>query len=427
VNVDAVPEPWNLKRFEILNLDALLAATPVFREAVSAAGVDPAALLAALAEAMLWPVDLVAPKAGEKLFLIVRSEYPEPGKEYVFTVLPRREENPRRVATEAEAQRILAADLLAQVQAERSARRLVALLNERAPILARGEAEAIAPLLRHPDAEVRRSALAATLYATEDDASALAIGRDLGSFFEQGAGGSCLAHPEAYCEPMSRLPCRAGPDRGKACVVGVGAHESRCSQVSAEQASPSGSVGCWIAVVLLLRLPHLDLRLLVEAVVRHEDDAHAPSGIGDQEPPELAPGELLLVDPDDRLSVGSSVVDLAAQHAAARRPLVARREVPDLRLAGRNLDRDVFVGGRQLLLRPQGVVEEIEDLLVAHLLDLGTDREVSRGDVRFHVFDDGVLGTARDPHLVEPGDARLLHPHGDGLRRFDSGVPDEGG
>jgi hypothetical protein len=131
---------------------------------------------------LLWPVDLVAPKAGEKLFLIVRSEYPEQGKEYVYTVLPRREETPRRVATEAEAQRILAADLLAQVQAERSAKRLVALLNELAPILARGEAEAIAPLLRHPDAEVRRSALAATLYATEDDASALAIGRDLGSF-----------------------------------------------------------------------------------------------------------------------------------------------------------------------------------------------------------------------------------------------------
>jgi hypothetical protein len=60
-------------------------------------------------------------------------------------------------------------------------------------------------VVRVEGVEVRRSALAATLYATEDDASAVAIGQDLGSFFEKGAGGSCLPHPEAYCGPMSRL------------------------------------------------------------------------------------------------------------------------------------------------------------------------------------------------------------------------------
>jgi hypothetical protein len=49
--VALLPDPWHLKRFEILNLEGLLAATPGFSEAVTAAGVDPAALLAALAAA----------------------------------------------------------------------------------------------------------------------------------------------------------------------------------------------------------------------------------------------------------------------------------------------------------------------------------------------------------------------------------------
>ena len=49
--VRLLPEPWHLKRFEILNLEALLEGTPGFKEAVAAAGADPAALLAAIAEA----------------------------------------------------------------------------------------------------------------------------------------------------------------------------------------------------------------------------------------------------------------------------------------------------------------------------------------------------------------------------------------
>jgi hypothetical protein len=152
-----------------------------------------------------WPLDLVAPRPGARLFLIVRSDFPEKGELYVSSILPRRGTNLPRVATEAEAQGIIAADLLTQVHSEESAKRLVALLNELAPILTSGDAEAVAPLLRHPDAAVRRSALAATLYATEDDAIAQAVARDLGSFFEKGAGRSCLADPEASCAGTREL------------------------------------------------------------------------------------------------------------------------------------------------------------------------------------------------------------------------------
>jgi hypothetical protein len=44
-----LPEPWNLRRFEILNLEGVLAATPDFAPTVTAAALAPADLLAAVA------------------------------------------------------------------------------------------------------------------------------------------------------------------------------------------------------------------------------------------------------------------------------------------------------------------------------------------------------------------------------------------
>jgi hypothetical protein len=49
--VRLLPDAWNLRRFEILNLEGFLEATPGFQQAVAAAGIDPAALLAAVAAA----------------------------------------------------------------------------------------------------------------------------------------------------------------------------------------------------------------------------------------------------------------------------------------------------------------------------------------------------------------------------------------
>ena len=47
--VHLLPEPWTLKPFEIKNLEAVLDSTPGFAESAAAAGVDPAALIGALA------------------------------------------------------------------------------------------------------------------------------------------------------------------------------------------------------------------------------------------------------------------------------------------------------------------------------------------------------------------------------------------
>jgi hypothetical protein len=46
-----LPEPWTLRRFEIQKLEHVLEDTPGFAAAVTAAGVDPAVLLAAIAAA----------------------------------------------------------------------------------------------------------------------------------------------------------------------------------------------------------------------------------------------------------------------------------------------------------------------------------------------------------------------------------------
>ena len=51
--VRLVPEPWALRPYEIETLEGLLQRSPGFAEAVTAAGSDPAALLAAVAEMSL--------------------------------------------------------------------------------------------------------------------------------------------------------------------------------------------------------------------------------------------------------------------------------------------------------------------------------------------------------------------------------------
>jgi hypothetical protein len=44
-----LPEPWLLRRYEITHLEGVLESTPGFAAAVTAAGLDPAAVLAAVA------------------------------------------------------------------------------------------------------------------------------------------------------------------------------------------------------------------------------------------------------------------------------------------------------------------------------------------------------------------------------------------
>ena len=121
--------------------------------------------------------------------------------------------------------------------------------------------------------------------------------------------------------------------------------------VRGEEDLAEGSLRSWIAVVLS-GLPDLDLRLLAEAVVRHEDDPHAPSGVGDDEASELAPGELLPRRRDfTRVKSGSPARQGGARERPARPP-ARGPDIPDR--AGRAACRSPH-GRRSRQRRPAGV------------------------------------------------------------------------
>ena len=67
--ISLLPRPWTLSRYEVTTLEGVLEATPGFAAAVTAAGVDPTALLAAVAAAT----------PAEKLTLVDPPEATEAG------------------------------------------------------------------------------------------------------------------------------------------------------------------------------------------------------------------------------------------------------------------------------------------------------------------------------------------------------------
>ncbi len=67
-------------------------------------------------------------------------------------------------------------------------------------------------------------------------------------------------------------------------------------------------------------------------------NAHAPSGMDAEQPAELPDRQLLIVDMDDDIPTRAAVVDEAAEHVAARDPLIAVLMVVDLLLARRLFD-----------------------------------------------------------------------------------------
>ena len=87
----------------------------------------------------------------------------------------------------------------------------------------------------------------------------------------------------------------------------------------------------------LLGVSHDYFWVLRDAFLWNERDPHAPAGIVSKELSELGQGQLFVVDVNGDLAVRAAVVGNAAQHLAARHPLVAVYAVLYLWLAGRNL------------------------------------------------------------------------------------------
>ncbi|MFL6294223.1 MAG: hypothetical protein ACJ759_25290 [Thermoanaerobaculia bacterium] len=154
---------------------------------------------------LLWPDGLLDLRPGAKVFFIVRSGFPEPGDQYVSTVLPRSEDGLPRVRTERQAIRLLEKDLLAQIPAAGSDRQLVALLQTLVPILTRGSVREVEPLLTHGNREVRRAALGALFRVAPTAANARLVADDLRELFTDGPGRACVSPPVPYCELLEEL------------------------------------------------------------------------------------------------------------------------------------------------------------------------------------------------------------------------------
>src|SRR5271166_5086176 len=84
-----------------------------------------------------------------------------------------------------------------------------------------------------------------------------------------------------------------------------------------------------------LGLAHLDGRVLVDEFLGYERYPHAPSGVDAEQPAELSERQLLVVDTDDDFPIRPAVVDDAAEHVAARDPLIAVLVIVDLLLPRR--------------------------------------------------------------------------------------------
>jgi hypothetical protein len=133
-----------------------------------------------------------------------------------------------------------------------------------------------------------------------------------------------------------------------------------------------------------------------------------PSSMHAEQPAELRERQLLVVDVDGDFPIRSAVVDDAAEHIAARDPLVAVLVVVDLLLARRLLDHRLVPRLQERPLRVEDGVVHFDDFGVGHL---GNARDARVGEVRVGVVDDRVVPLAGDPHLINQDVGRLLRAH----------------
>src|SRR5262245_29942201 len=119
----------------------------------------------------------------------------------------------------------------------------------------------------------------------------------------------------------------------------------------------------------------------------------------------------MVVDVDDRLAVGSAVIDHAAQHTTAWCPLIGGGEVTDLRAADWDFDGYVTAAFRRFLFSGNDLVEPSQNLLIAESMDRRAESEVRASNAWVTKIDDCVVSLARYGHLVERGDRRPALTH----------------
>jgi hypothetical protein len=135
---------------------------------------------------VIWPEALTPFQKGTSCLLLIRPSKGRLIEEYHFSaVVPGQVQDYPAAADSLEARTVLADELLAQLMIEKSEKRQRALLLQLAPILSKDKAESVEGFLSSADPWVRRSALVALVYSTEDPRFLEAAAKDVQAYFDE--------------------------------------------------------------------------------------------------------------------------------------------------------------------------------------------------------------------------------------------------
>jgi len=148
-----------------------------------------------------WPEELVRHVVGSFCVFILNGKRLE-------AVAPAAKGNYRVAADQVEALQIIEEGIIDVLRSETSLSRQRAMLLQLAPILRRENVASIIPFLKAEDPWVRRVALAALTYATEDDEYIRLTAADINGFFANESLTKCLKKQKrlsSACEPAGKF------------------------------------------------------------------------------------------------------------------------------------------------------------------------------------------------------------------------------
>jgi hypothetical protein len=151
--------------------------------------------------AFAWPEDLVHHTVGSFCVLVL-------DKQRLVAVVPAAKGRLRVGANQLEALQILEEGIINVLQSETSVSRQKAILLQLSPVLRRENISAVTPLLKAEDGWVRRAALTALVYATEDDEYINLAAADIKNFFADESITECLKKQKrlsSMCEPAGKF------------------------------------------------------------------------------------------------------------------------------------------------------------------------------------------------------------------------------
>jgi hypothetical protein len=132
----------------------------------------------------IWPEDLVDYAANNRCILILDRYAGE--KDYrIVSVVPAYHDHFIQTTTNTAVLKILEAEILESLQHEKNEVHQAAFIHQAGPVLSKENVKTVMPFLQSGNIWVRRSALAAAVYATENQGLLEILASDIEGFFSQ--------------------------------------------------------------------------------------------------------------------------------------------------------------------------------------------------------------------------------------------------